>query len=156
MSVGAICALPVADLAEPDAHLFLWVTSGFNREGIGVRVVRAWGFEVVSEIVWEKNQMGLGAFPRPAHEILLVCRRGKLPFAGPRNVRSVQHWKCVYLENNGGKRHSAKPQAALDLVESVSPGPYVELFARPPHRLGWDVHGFESANTAQWTTDGVS
>jgi hypothetical protein len=36
--------------------------------------------------------------------------------------------------------HSAKPPAFLDLVEQVSPGPYVELFARAP-RLGWDSWG---------------
>lgn len=44
--------------------------------------------------------------------------------------------------------HSRKPEAFFDLVESVSPGPYLELFARPPHRLGRDVWGNESANTA--------
>lgn len=37
--------------------------------------------------------------------------------------------------------HSEKPPAFLDLVERVSPGPYVELFARAP-RLGWDSWGF--------------
>lgn len=142
MSVDDICRLPVADLAERDAHLFLWVTSGFNSEGYGRRVARAWGFDPINEIVWEKNQMGLGRFPRPAHEILLVCRRGNLPFSGRRNVRSVQHWNCVYLPNNGGKRHSAKPEGAQDLIESVSPGPYLELFARR-QRLGWDVWGNE-------------
>lgn len=57
----------------------------------------------------------------------------------------MQRWPQVY-DTNGGKTHSAKPAAALDLVESVSPGPYVELFARRP-RLGWDSwgYGFESA-----------
>lgn len=42
--------------------------------------------------------------------------------------------------------HSEKPPAFLDIVEQVSPGPYVELFARAP-RLGWDSwgHGYESA-----------
>lgn len=38
-------------------------------------------------------------------------------------------------------RHSEKPPAFLDIVESVSPGPYVELFARAP-RLGWDSWGW--------------
>lgn len=46
-------------------------------------------------------------------------------------------------------KHSAKPEAFIDMVEQVSPPPYVELFSRR-HRLGWDVHGNESANTAQW------
>ena len=40
-------------------------------------------------------------------------------------------------------RHSAKPDAFLDLVEQVSPGPYLELFARR-NRLGWDTWGNEA------------
>lgn len=148
MTLEAIQALPVSALADADAHLFLWVTAQFNSEGVGVATARAWGFERVSEIVWEKPNFGLGAFPRPTREILLVCRRGTLPFGGPRNVRSVQKWAVSYT-NNGGKAHSQKPEAAMDLIEMVSPGPYVELFSRR-HRLGWDVHGYDSPNTARW------
>lgn len=44
--------------------------------------------------------------------------------------------------------HSQKPEAFLDLVERVSPGPYVELFARRD-RLGWDTWGNESLGTAE-------
>ena len=36
--------------------------------------------------------------------------------------------------------HSAKPEAFLDLVESVSPAPRLELFARR-QRLGWSTWG---------------
>lgn len=140
MSVEAIAEMPVAALAAPDAHLFLWVIPKLNREGAGVQVAKAWGFSVVSEIVWEKPNIGMGLFPRNCHEILLVCRRGALNWEGSRSVRSVQRWPQVQ-ETNGGKTHSAKPAAALDLIEEASPGPYVELFARRP-RLGWDSWGY--------------
>lgn len=113
-----------------------------NREGKGVEVAEAWGFDVVSEIVWDKINFGLGKFPRPQHEIVLVCRRGALPFS-PNNIGSVQRWRRVYGSGNGGKVHSSKPPAFLDLVERASPGPYVELFARTS-RLGWDQWGDES------------
>lgn len=43
--------------------------------------------------------------------------------------------------------HSAKPDAFIDLVEQVSPGPYLELFARRA-RFGWDYWGDESLGTA--------
>ena len=111
MSLDAIEALPVADLAERQAHLYLWVPARFNREGIGVRVARAWGFGVVSEIVWDKITFGLGKFPRPQHEILLVCRRGSLPFQ-VNNVGSVQRWRAP--RTPGGRRgiHSPSPMAA--------------------------------------------
>jgi N6-adenosine-specific RNA methylase IME4 len=79
-----------------------------------------------------------------SHEILLVCRRGAFTLPSETGVRSVQRWRQSY---EFGKRHSAKPEGALDLIEEHSPGPYVELFARR-HRLGWDVWGDQSANTA--------
>ena len=142
MSVDEIAALPIGDLAEDEAHLYLWVVAKFNRQGFGVRVAEAWGFTVVNEIVWDKGNFGLGAFPRPQHEIILVCRRGSLRFT-PRDVGSVQRWPVERIPNNGGKRHSAKPEAFLDLVERASPGPYLELFARR-NRLGWDTWGNEA------------
>lgn len=132
-------ALPVADVAAPDSALFLWVPAGFNREGIGVRVARAWGFDPFSEIVWDKINFGLGKFPRPQHEILLVCRRGKHSFE-TRNNGSVQRWHAPRMKNNGGRIHSAKPDGSYDLIEAASPGPYLELFARR-QRLGWDALG---------------
>lgn len=145
MTVEQIAALPVVSLAADDAHLYLWSTREMLREGEAVRVARAWGFNPCGEIIWRKANFGAGVFPRPGHEPLLICRRGTLPFTGPRNVHSVQDWKQLY-DNNGGKGHSRKPHGALDLVEQASPGPYLELFARSP-RLGWDAwgHGFEGA-----------
>jgi N6-adenosine-specific RNA methylase IME4 len=139
MPVEAICALPVTELAAADAHLYLWVTPALNRRGVGIRVARAWGFRVVSELVWSKARLGTGAFPRACHEILLICRRGARPFTAPRNVRSVQDWPHP-------RGHSVKPAAAFDLIEQASPGPYVELFCRQP-RFGWDHwgHGYEAA-----------
>ena len=140
MALEEINALQVNDLAADQSHLYLWVPAKLNREGIGVACATAWGFTVVSEIVWHKPGYGLGKFPRPQHEILLVCRKGNLPFT-PRDVGSVQKWKQAYT-TNGGKTHSAKPDAAIDLIERASPGPYIELFARRK-RIGWDTWGDE-------------
>lgn len=80
MTLEEIVALPVGDLAEPDAHLYLWATPELHRRGKAVEVAEAWGFEVIHEIIWAKSNFGMGAFPRHAHEPLLVCRRGSLPF----------------------------------------------------------------------------
>lgn len=140
ISLEDIKALPVQQLASPNAHLYLWVTPDLNRRGEGVATAEAWGFSVVDEIIWEKPNFGVGIFPRHCHEPLLVCRRGTLPFTASRDVRSVQKWR-VPNTNNGGKAHSQKPAGACDLIETASPGPYVELFARAP-RLGWDSWGF--------------
>jgi N6-adenosine-specific RNA methylase IME4 len=141
MTMEAIHALPVAAIAEDNAHLYMWTTVKLNAAGLGKATVEAWGFDWVGEIVWKKANFGFGWFPRPQHEILVIARRGRLPFKH-RNVGSVQEWKQDYSAN-GGKRHSVKPDAALDLVESNSPGPYLEMFARR-NRLGWDTWGNES------------
>ncbi len=145
MSIDCIAALPVQDMAEDDAHLYLWIPDRFLIEGDGARVARAWGFRPGRTLVWAKTGFGLGTFPRPQHESLIVCKRGKLPF-NVNNVGSVHTWKYAY--EHGARVHSRKPDGAIDLIEQVSPGPYVELFSRR-HRLGWDVWGNESANTAE-------
>jgi N6-adenosine-specific RNA methylase IME4 len=142
MSIEEIKALPVGEWAAREAHLYLWVTPQLQREGIGVEVARGWGFEIVGEIIWAKRNYGMGRFPRPAHEPLLVCRRGKLPFAR-NDVGSVQTWSQRRGKGNGGKVHSAKPDGAVDLIESASPGPYLELFARRA-RFGWSYYGNEA------------
>jgi N6-adenosine-specific RNA methylase IME4 len=152
MRVDEIAALPVADLAdERGAFLFLWATDEIYREGEAVRVARAWGFEPCGpSLVWDKPNFGMGYFPRPAHEPLLVCRRGTVPWNDvPEAVAtpSVQRWNQPRGQRNGGKQHSRKPDAALDLIERVAPGPYVELFARRA-RFGWDYWGDESLGTA--------
>jgi N6-adenosine-specific RNA methylase IME4 len=144
MPVEAICAIGVEQIIDVDAHLYLWCPDLHLVEGNGARVARAWGFEPLRLIVWRKRNIGLGHFPRPAHEAVMVCRRGRLPFA-VRDVASVQDWKQPYA--NGHKIHSAKPDGLLDLVERASPGPYLEMFARRA-RFGWDYWGDESLQTA--------
>lgn len=138
MTVDAIAALPVSDLAAADAHLYLWIPDRFLIEGDGARVVRAWGFEPGRVLLWwAKTGYGLGTFPRPQHEALIVAKRGKLDFR-IRDVGSVVEWKYAY--EGGARKHSRKPDGALDLIELASPGPYLELFARR-QRLGWDTWG---------------
>lgn len=143
MQIADIEALPVSELAERDAHLYLWIPDRLLIEGVGARVLAAWGFKPGPLIVWEKTGFGLGTFPRPQHEVLITAKRGSLPYR-VRDVGSVQRWRFSY--ENGARQHSRKPEGALDLIEQASPGPYLELFARR-HRLGWDVHGFEVGST---------
>lgn len=144
MDLASIAALPVATLAADDAHLFLWCTRKVFREGQGAAVARAWGFEPVGELIWGLRNPGLGTFLGNDHEPVLVARRGYAKFTGAVRLGGVHFWRQTYVT---GKVHSAKPEAFLDFVESVSDGPYLELFSRR-HRFFWDVWGNESANTA--------
>jgi len=147
-SMADLEALPVAGLAEADAHLYLWTTNAFMVEAH--KLARAWGFEQKTILTWGKIQrtgaeirpsMKVGYYFRGATEHVLFCVRGSLPIIGT--------WPTLFLWPRVAE-HSAKPEHFYDLVEQASPAPRLELFARR-HRLGWDVWGDESANTATLT-----
>lgn len=140
MSLTEIMALPVADLAESDAHLYLWSTRRNFREGVAVAVCRSWGFEPVGELIWGLRNPGMGGVNGNGHEPIVVASRGHLSFPPNMLPAGVTFWKQRY---GRGKEHSAKPDAFQDHVESVSPGPYLEMFARR-QRLGWDTWGNEA------------
>jgi len=147
MSVAEICALPVEEIAEENAHLYLWTTNGFLEDAFSV--ARAWGFEFSTLRSWCKKPMGggLGGAYGISTEYVLFCRRGK-DIAHGRISGTAFHHKRPY--RNGAPWHSAKPPEFLDEVEQVSPGPYVELFSRAEvPRLGWDYWGDESLGTAE-------
>ena len=143
MSVEEIASLDVAEHAAENAHLYLWTPDKWLISGEAAHVARCWGFEPMRLIIWGKCGYGLGRFPRPQHEAILVCRRGKLPFRIC-NAGSLQIWKMPYSKSgrSSGRVHSQKPEEFLDLVEQASPGPYLELFARR-RRLGWSYYGNE-------------
>lgn len=138
MSLAAIAAMPVADLAAADAHLYLWTTSGFLDAAFDV--VAAWGFTYSTTLVWAKKPIGygLGGAYGIATEFVLFARRGSLP-AKQKVGRNWFDWKRPYDER-GKPKHSAKPPEFFQVVEMVSPGPYLELFARTA-RNGWDAWG---------------
>jgi N6-adenosine-specific RNA methylase IME4 len=150
MSIEDICALDVDGLAQEAAHLYLWVPDEFLIDGSAGAVLSAWGFPRGRLLIWSKRGFGLGRFPRPQHEAVIVSRRGALPFQVT-DVGSVHEWKFPY--ENGARTHSRKPDGFLDLVERASPGPYVEMFARRA-RFGWDYWGDQSLGTAELATEG--
>lgn len=137
MSLEAIKALPVGDLAAEEAHLYMWTTRRLFREGTAAEVVRAWGFEPVGEIIWGLRNPGMGGLLGNGHEPIIIGRRGNLPFPEKQLPAGVVFWKQPYAQ---GKIHSAKPDGFLDLVETLSPSPRLEMFARR-QRLGWHTWG---------------
>ena len=132
LSVDELCALPVRDLALPDAHLHLWTTNAFLFEC--PRIFDAWGFEFRSSFIWVKPQMGIGNYWRNSHEFLLTAIRGN---AKRFDDRSLMSW----LECDRS-RHSEKPFVVRDYIRRASPGPYLEMFARTPAD-GWTCWGNE-------------
>jgi len=133
MTLDAICALPVGDIATPDAVLFLWTTSPKFVESM--RVIDSWGFVYRTCMVWDKERIGMGYYFRQQHELLLVAARGELPVPLPTNrPPSV-------LRIKRSETHSEKPVEVYGMIEGMYPDfARVELFARS-RREGWAQWG---------------
>lgn len=131
MTIDAICAEPVSQLAAEQAHLHLWTTNAFLREAFDV--IHAWGFRYKSCLIWIKPQLGMGNYWRVSHEFLLLGVRGNLPFAD----RTIRSWQLSRRTT-----HSRKPFHFRALIEQVSPSPYLELYGREEQpESSWTVYG---------------
>lgn len=142
MSLEAIKELPIQDVAARNAHLYLWVPNALLPDGLGV--MSAWGFRYVSNIIWAKRRKdggpdgrGVGFYFRNVTEILLFGVRGSMRTLSPGRSQ-------VNMIETRKREHSRKPDEQYDLIESCSPGPYLELFARHP-RAKWTLWGDEAA-----------
>ncbi|MCI8871006.1 MAG: S-adenosylmethionine-binding protein [Lawsonibacter sp.] len=139
MSLKDIMCLPVQDVAQERSHLYLWVPNALLPEGLAV--MKAWGFQYKTNIIWEKvrkdgapDGRGVGFYFRNVTEILLFGVRGS-------HFRTLSPARTqVNLVRSQKREHSRKPDEIIELIESCSPGPYLELFARGA-RDGWTLWG---------------
>lgn len=129
MTVQDICSLCVP--SDNNAHLYLWCPNGMI--GPALDVMKAWGFIQKTIITWCKPNSIFGYYFKGQTEQLLFGIKGKLP---PNSRKETTR-----LNAPNGK-HSQKPDETYNKIEAVSPGPYLELFARNK-REGWDVWGNE-------------
>jgi N6-adenosine-specific RNA methylase IME4 len=142
MDLREIMSLPVAEVLAPTAHLYLWVPNALLPEGL--EVLRAWGFEYKSNLVWHKvrkdggsDGRGVGFYFRNVTELVLFGVRG-------RNARTEKAGRRqVNLLATRKREHSRKPDELYDIVEACSRGPFLELFARGT-RQGWTAWGDEA------------
>lgn len=140
MELKEILELPVAKLAAAKSHLYLWVPNALLQEGL--QVMAAWGFTYKSNLVWYKvrkdggpDGRGVGFYFRNVTELILFGVRGSMRTLQPGRTQ-------VNVLATRKREHSRKPDEIYDIVESCSPGPYLELFARF-RRPGWDQWGNE-------------
>lgn len=142
LSTEEIASLPVARLVKDTAHLYLWVPNALLPEGI--HVLKAWGFAYKTNIVWHKlrkdggsDGRGVGFYFRNVSELILFGVRGK-------NARTLAPGRRqVNYIGTRKREHSRKPDEQYGIIESCSPGPYLELFARG-ERDGWVAWGTEA------------
>lgn len=139
MDLSDIMALPVASIAAEKAHLYLWVPNALLPDGLAV--MKAWGFEYKTNLIWEKvrkdgmpDGRGVGFYFRNVTEILLFGIRG----AKNRTLASGR--SQVNLLRTEKREHSRKPDEFVSLIEECSSAPRLEMFARGD-REGWDMWG---------------
>lgn len=169
MKTRDICALPVSAWAAEDAHLYLWVTNNFLADGL--EVMKAWRFRYVTKIEWfkadldtdrfgetlamlpddgarwlaaemadDKLQMGIGQYFRGVTESCLFGVRGDCEYRKLPDGKRAQGRTGFHAPRG---QHSAKPEKMRQMVELVSHGPYLEMFARRPVP-NWDRWGLEA------------
>jgi N6-adenosine-specific RNA methylase IME4 len=132
MTTDDICRMPVASLAAPECHLWLWTTNQHLEDGF--KVMRAWGFKYLAPIHWIKPS-GQGNWFIHRTQTILFGYRERCAFP-------LARYKPNIIQTGDPVRHSQKPEASFALIEAVSPEPRLELFARA-NRQGWDAWGNE-------------
>jgi N6-adenosine-specific RNA methylase IME4 len=152
LTLDEICALPVAEIAAPVAHLYLWCPNALLPDGL--RVLAEWGFTYKANLVWHKvrkdggsDGRGVGFYFRNVTELILFGTRGK-------NARTLAPGRrqVNYLATRK-REHSRKPDEQYGIIESCSAGPYLELFGRGV-RDGWASWGLQAdeSYTPTWPT----
>jgi N6-adenosine-specific RNA methylase IME4/ParB-like chromosome segregation protein Spo0J len=134
MPMDDLLQLPVAELADVDCHMYLWITNRSLPKGF--QLLGAWGFRYITCITWVKPSFGMGNYFRGQTEHLLFGVKGSQPLKR-KNAGTVFH------AARGEMGHSSKPEEVYGLIESCSPGPYLELFARTK-RDGWLMWGADA------------
>jgi len=151
MHLDEIKNLPVPEVTEDRAHLYLWVPNALLSEGL--EVLKAWGFEYKTNLLWYKirkdggpDGRGVGFYFRNVTELILFGVKGK-------NIRTLQPGRSQpNIIATRKREHSRKPDEQYELIEKCSWGPFLELFARGP-RDGWSSWGNQSEDyEPDWPT----
>jgi N6-adenosine-specific RNA methylase IME4 len=152
MTLDDIKALPVSKVAADTSHLYLWVPNALLPDGLAV--MQAWGFQYKANVVWHKirkdggsDGRGVGFYFRNVTELILFGVRGK-------NARTLDPGRSqVNMIQTRKREHSRKPDEQYDLIESCSPGPFLELFGRGV-RKDWTTWGNQADDSYEptWTT----
>ena len=112
------------DKIEDNAHLYVWVTNNFFQDGF--KVIEALGFRYITCITWMKDRISLGQYYRGMTEHCLFAVKGNIPYKIIDGKR--QQGVTGFIEKK--TVHSRKPIKMREMIEIVSPEPYLEMFAR--------------------------
>ena len=134
MSDDEIGALPVGHLATRDCLVLMWTTGWAMATGRAQAIVRAWGAEPVTELVWLKTtknglrRTGTGYRARSRHEPILLAKYGN-----PRHTPFPSDFPGI------ARRHSEKPDEFYKMVQMHTVGAWrCDLFSAGIQRPGFE------------------
>ena len=133
-----LMGMPVGLWASDNSHLYLWTTNTFIVEAH--QIAKAWGFQPKTVLTWIKRRirddewLGMGHYFRGTTEHIVFAVRGAL---------NTSHGDQPNFFYGARGAHSEKPAAFYDMVQRMSPGPYLDVFARK-QRFGFDTWGDEA------------
>jgi N6-adenosine-specific RNA methylase IME4 len=131
MTIKELCEMPIKNMTEDNAVLFLWVTSPLLDECF--EVIKTWGFDYKTSFIWDKVKHNMGHYSSVRHELLLLCIKGSYP------LQNIKLYDSVYSEERS--EHSKKPEYYYKMIEDLYPNSNkVELFSRNK-REGWSSYG---------------
>lgn len=134
MPLDELKQLEVAKYADVDCHLYLWITNRSLPKGFAL--LEAWGFRYVTCLTWCKPHFGMGNYFRGQTEHILFGVKGS------QQLKRKNVGTC-FTAARGPGGHSSKPDEFYELVESCSPGPFLEMFSRRG-RNGWTAWGADA------------
>lgn len=151
MSLEDICNMPIKDITDKNAVLFIWVTVPLLPDAL--KVIDAWGFKYKTMLTWRKiMSLGMGYWYRGQCEHLILATKGK--------VKAFRMQTPNFYQCKAGK-HSQKPHYFRELINdsvinSFDSCEKLELFARDRNDMfpdyeyeGWDVYGNECKNSIE-------
>lgn len=133
MTFTKLQRLPIQKITDDNAILFLWTTISMLTEG--VQLLKDWGFQYKTMLVWNKNRgyLGMGFWFRVNTEFLLVAIKGKKVKAFKSQRKNIIDHKVL--------RHSEKPEIFRKIIDDVSKSQTnisnikkLEIFARKDHK----------------------
>lgn len=134
MTITEISELPISNIIEENAVLFLWVTSPILEDAF--KIINAWGFKYKASFVWDKVKHNMGHYNSVRHEFLLICVKGSCQ----PDIQKL--FDSVVTEER--TKHSKKPEIFREIIDTIYPyGKRIELFAREKKCEGWEVYGNE-------------
>jgi N6-adenosine-specific RNA methylase IME4 len=117
--------LPFSD----NSVIFLWTTHAFLPDAFDI--LNHYGFTYKATLVWNKVNMGMGAWFRMQCEFCLFAVKGK-----PLFINTTE--RDIIIEAR--REHSRKPDLFFEMVGKTCNGRKLEYFSRE-QRPGWDTYG---------------